>query len=464
MQKNLQSIIYATVITLAVTACKKNTDVLIAPALTTPANNPSGNSNPDLVKDSSVIFAKDIYLWNTQIPADFTGRNYADPAAIMTAIRPYSIEAGFNTAVDRWSFAIKKTEWNQMSGGVSTLSGTGNAAGDFGLSVFFRAENDLRVSLVEPASPAGLAGIKPGWRITQINGNSNMSTSNASTIVNNVYYAGSGNFTFTKPDGSKVTKQLSAAHYTEKPVYLDTVYNINASRIGYFVYNSFLGNITQISGQLQQVFNRFASQQITDLVIDLRYNGGGYVSLAEQMANYLVPNSANGGLMMKQLYNSQNAQNNTTSYFRKTGGPNLNTVYFIVSKSSASASELLINTLKPYMDVQIIGPSATHGKPVGFFPIPVGDWYVFPVSFKTTNKNGEGDYYNGLPVNAQVPDGLDKDWGNINENCLATAIKDITTGSYRRLGYIENYISSPEMITGNSILDKPFLKITVDKR
>ena len=464
MQKNLQSIIYATVLTLAVTACKKNTDVLIAPALTTPANNPLGNSNPDIIKDSSVIFAKDIYLWNTQIPADFNGRNYADPSAIMTAIRPYSIEAGFNTPVDRWSFAMKKTEWDQMSGGVSTLSGTGNAAGDFGLSVFFRAENDLRVSLVEPASPAGLAGIKRGWRITQINGNGNLSTSNASTIVNNVYYASSGNFTFTKPDGSNVTKQLSAAHYTEKPVYLDTVYNINASRIGYFVYNSFLGNTTQISTQLQQVFNRFASQQITDMVVDLRYNGGGYVSLAEQMANYLAPNTANGGLMMKQEYNSQNAQNNTTSYFRKTGGPNLNTIYFIVSKSSASASELLINTLKPYMNVQLIGPSATHGKQVGFFPIPVGDWYVFPVSFKTTNKNGEGNYYNGLSVNAQVPDGLDKDWGNINENCLATAIQGITTGSYRRPGSIEDNAPSTEMITGNGILDKPFLKITVDKR
>ena len=466
MQKKYQTIIYATVITLAFSACKKNNDVLMAPppALTTPANIPSATFNADKIKDSSVMFARDIYLWNTQIPADFNGRNFADPSAIMTAIRPYSIEPGFNAPVDRWSFAMKKTEWDQISGGVSTLSGTTNPAGDFGLSVFFRAENDLRVRLVEPASPAGRAGIKRGWRITQINGNTNISTSNASTIVDNVYYAASGSFTFTKPDGSSITIQLNAAHYTEKPVYLDTVYNINSSRIGYFVYNSFLGNTTQISAQLQQVFSRFASQQVTDVVIDLRYNGGGYVSLAEQMANYLAPNSANGGLMMKQEYNSQNTQNNTTSYFRKAGGINLNNIYFIVSKSSASASELLINTLKPYMNVKLIGPSATHGKPVGFFPIPVGDWYVFPVSFKTTNKNGEGNYYNGLPVNAQVPDGLDKDWGDVTENLLASAIKNITTGGYYRPGTNENYTPSAQMVTGNDILDEPFLKITVGKR
>lgn len=359
---------------------------------------------------------------------------------------------------------MKKTEWDQMSGGVSTLATAPNEAGDFGLSVFFKAEGDLRVRLVEPSSPAGIAGIKRGWRITQINGNSNMSTSNATTIVDNVYYASSGSFTFTKPDGSSTTKQLNAAHYTEKPVYLDTVYNIDSKRIGYFVYNSFLGNTTQISSQLQQVFNRFASQQVTDVVVDLRYNGGGYVSLAEQMANYLAPNSANGGVMMKQVYNNQNTQNNSTSYFKKSGGTDLNTVYFIVSKSTASASELLINTLKPYMTVKLIGPSATHGKPVGFFPIPVGEWYVFPVSFKTTNKNGEGNYYNGLAVNAQVADGLDKDWGDVSESCLASAIKNITTGSYLRPVEEAPYIASPALIKGNSILDEPFLKITVDKK
>lgn len=442
-------------------SCKKNSQDLVA---TTPGTGGSVTTNPDIIKDSALMYAKDVYLWNTQIPSTFNARSYADPAAIMTAIQPYSIEPGFSNAVDKWSFAMKKTEWDQMSGGMSSVSGTNAEAGDFGLSVFFRAEGDLRVRLVEPSSPAGLAGIKRGWRITQLNGSSTITTANSSNIVNAVYYSTSTSFVFTKPDGSSVSTTLNAAHYAEKPVYMDTVYNLGAQRVGYLVYNSFLGNTTQISSEFQRVFNKFASQQVTDVVVDLRYNGGGYVSLAEQLANYLAPQSANGGLMMKQVYNAQNTANNTTSYFRKAGTLNLPDVYFIVSKSSASASELLINTLKPYMDVKLIGPQATHGKPVGFFPIPVGEWYVFPVSFRTTNKNGEGNYFNGLPVNAAVADGLDKDWGDTNETCLASALRNIGSGSYRAQIEEETYTPSPVITRANEVLDEPFLKITIGKK
>lgn len=462
---NLRTILFAFSSVLLFAACKKNTNELIAP-LTDPGPGGGGvitTVNPDLVKDSSLMFAKDVYLWNNQIPSTFNARNYADPAAIMTAIQPFSIEPGFSTPVDKWSFAMKKTEWDQLSGGMSSVAGTNSQAGDFGLSVFFRAEGDLRVRLVEPGSPAGLAGIRRGWRITQLNGSSTITTSNSSNIVNAVYYSSSTSFVFTKPDGTSASITLNAGHYADKPVYMDTVYNLGAQRAGYLVYNSFLGNTSQISSEFQRVFSKFASQQVTEVIIDLRYNGGGYVSLAEQLANYLAPVSANGGLMMKQVYNTQNTQNNKTSYFRKAGTLNLPDVYFIVSKSSASASELLINTLKPYMDVKLIGPTATHGKPVGFFPIPVGDWYVFPVSFRTTNKNGEGNYFNGLPVNAAVADGLDKDWGDTNESCLASALRNIGGGGFRsETG--EGFKPSSIIISANEQLDEPFLKIAIGKK
>lgn len=443
-------------------ACKKNTNDLKAP-LTSPVVDPPPTVviNPFAIKDSSLLIARDIYLWNTQIPQSFDARSFADPDAIMKAIQPFSLETGFTQPVDRWSFAMKKVEWDRLSSGLSSLSSNLSAGGNFGITVFFRASGDLRVRLVEPNSPAAAQGIKRGWRITQLNGNSNITADNANFIVDNIYNAKSVSVVFTLPDGASRTVALTAATYTEVPVYKDTVYQYGAQRIGYFVYNSFLGQPAQISAQFAQVFNRFAAAGVNHMVVDLRYNGGGYVSLAEELANYLAPAVANGNVMMTQQYNAQNSRYNSTTNYHKTGSINLPEIYFIVSKSTASASELLINTLSPYMDVKLIGPSATHGKPVGFSPIPVGDWYVFPVSFKTMNKNGQGNYYNGLPVTAKVADGLDKDWGDVTESCLASAIQHITTGTFGRAAPAT--VPLPITVEGNEVLDAAFLKLTIDK-
>ena len=112
------------------------------------------------------------------------------------------------------------------------------------------------------------------------------------------------------------------------------------------------------------------------------------------------------------------------------------------------------------MNVHLIG-GTTHGKPVGYFPIAVADWYVFPVSFRTTNRNGEGNYFNGFSVNSSVADGLDKDWGDLNELSLASAVRHITTGSFGR----EVPYSEPASVAiGNEILDRPMLKVTIDSK
>ncbi|MDB5201936.1 MAG: hypothetical protein JWQ27_1345 [Ferruginibacter sp.] len=441
----------------AFSSCKKSQPDLVSNLA---SDTTHGTSSAAQIKDSALLLSRDVYLWDNQIPASFNAQNYADPAAIMKAIQPFSIEPGFTQAVDRWSFAMKKTEWNQMAGGMSTLSSSASANGDFGLSVFFRAEGDLRVRLVEPASPAGRAGIKRGWRILSVNGNSSITTSNASMIVSAVYESDNTSFSFQKPDGTVQNLSLQAGHYTEKPVYLDTVYTAGSRKVGYLVFNSFLGNTANIASEFQRVFSKFSAAGVSKLIVDLRYNGGGYVSVAEQLANYLVVPSANGGTMMTQQYNSRNSQSNEVTMFHKTGSLNIPDVYFIVGRGTASASELLINNLKPYMDVKLVGASATHGKPVGFFPLAVGDWYVFPVSFRTINKNGEGNYFNGLPVNAQVADGLDKDWGDITETSLSYILTNISSGAFRTATYNE----PATVVNGNNLLNETSLKVTIGTR
>ena len=209
--------------------------------------------------------------------------------------------------------------------------------------------------------------------------------------------------------------------------------------------------------------NNFSANNVSDIVIDLRYNGGGYVSVQEKLADYLAPAAANGNIMMKETYNDKNQGYNATLYFNKTGPLNPNHILFIVTPSTSSASELLINNLKPYMDVKIIGNGNTDGKPVGFFPISAGDWYVFPVSFRSTNSNNQGGYFNGFTPDAQVADGLDKNWGDPAEASLAKAIKYITTGTFIVQGR-ETYKENPAVISGNQELDRPSFKGSVDTR
>ncbi|HSQ44830.1 MAG TPA: S41 family peptidase [Ginsengibacter sp.] len=438
-----------------VSSCKKTKD--------TPAPPPPTDSTTlaSKAKDSALLDARDFYLWYNQIPSGFNAQSYKDPGEIMTAIRSYSNEPGFGI-VDKWSFGVLKSDWNQLSGGIGTVNNT-SASGDFGMSVFFRVEGDLRVKLVEKASPAGLAGIERGWRITKINGNTNIKTSNSDFIVNAVFYSATSTFTFVKPDGTSVDMTLNAATYPQQTVYLDSVYNIGTKKIGYMVMNSFLGDTSQINRDLQRVMSNFATKNVSDIVIDLRYNGGGYVSLQQKLADYLAPSSTNNQLMMKETFNDKHQNYNTTLYFTKTGPLNPNHVFFIVSPSTASASELLINNLKPYMTVKLIGPGNTDGKPVGFFPLSAGDWYVFPVSFRSSNSANSGSYFNGFTPDAIVADGLDKNWGDTSESCLAKAIKYITTGSFTAQA-LEVYKQDPVITSANKTLDQSSFKGMIDVR
>lgn len=398
---------------------------MIAAYLPSCKKSSSGGSNSDRLKDSTILYARDIYLWYDKIPASFNARNYDDPDAIMEAIRAYSSEPGFTGPVDRWSFAVTKKVWDDLSQGISS---------DFGLGIFYNNANDLRVSYVEPASPAGKANIRRSWQIKQINNSANISTSNLDFVRNAIFSSNSVTLLFGRSGKADTTITLNAGTYLEQPIILDTVYDAGGGKkAGYFVFNSFLGDTNKIRNEFARIFTKFNTAGVDDVVLDLRYNGGGYVLLQDELANYLAPSSATNQVMEEQKFNNKYTNYNSTTRFKKKGTLELSRLFVIVSQNTASASELLINSLKPFLNVQLVGPTRTHGKPVGYFNIPVMDWYIFPVSFRTVNKNGEGNYFDGFALNKQTPDGLDKEWGDITESCLAAALKYISTGAYARV-------------------------------
>jgi hypothetical protein len=221
-------------------------------------------------------------------------------------------------------------------------------------------------------------------------------------------------------------------------------------KVGYIVFNQFFGSPSRT--ELQNAFSYFTGEGINELVVDLRYNPGGSTDTQDLLANLIAPASASNKVMYKYVFNSSlqkgnfplfkkktGADNasfseaNNTQNFSITGSLNLSRVFFIVTGSSASASELLINNLKPFMDVKLIGDT-TYGKPVGFFPVNVFDYAIYPISFKTVNSAGNADYYNGFAPDKVAPDGINKNWGDVTEPSLASALKYITTGSFRVAG------------------------------
>jgi carboxyl-terminal processing protease len=405
----------------------------------------SGSINEDILRDSTLALTRDVYLWNDQIPTNFNARAYEGPPEIMDAIRQYSTEPGFSSPVDHYSFAMKQQEWDNLSNGIIS---------DFGLSAFFFSDTDLRVRLVEEASPAGKAGIRRGWKFVKVAGSNDISSGNTDFLVQNIYESGSTAFTFEKPDGSTVDITLSSETYQENPVVLDSVYTTGAKKAGYIVFNSFLGDTGKVINEITSVFDRFVAENVTDVIVDLRYNGGGYVSVSEALANFLIKPAANGSIMMTQQYNENYSDLNEVTMFRKRGALNVNNIYFVVTDNTASASELLINNLKPYMNVKLVGPEPTYGKPVGFFPIPVGDWYIFPVSFRSTNGQNQGNYFDGIAVDQLVNDGLDKDWGDQSEAALNSVLSYIGTGSFTN-GGLDSRLDM-QKVSENKVLNRNF--------
>lgn len=233
---------------------------------------------------------------------------------------------------------------------------------------------------------------------------------------------------------------LEKNQYTENPVHINKVLEIDGHKIGYLMYNSFTADF---DSELNSVFAEFKAAGITDLVLDLRYNGGGSIESANDLSS-MITGQFKGKLFIKQVYNNnfEPQKRFFNDKIEATGGSinnlNLNKLYVLTSRNTASASELILSGLRPYIDIVQIGTTTT-GKFQGstiLYDSPnfgrkdrsLGHRYaMLPLILKSVNAQGFTDYANGIAPDIVVPEDY-TDLGVLgtpNENLLHQAILKI---------------------------------------
>jgi C-terminal processing protease CtpA/Prc len=203
-------------------------------------------------------------------------------------------------------------------------------------------------------------------------------------------------------------------------VSLTKVFDVDGRRVGYLFFRNFVRPST---AALDDAFATLREAGVTELVLDLRYNGGGLVDVAVHLGSLI------GGLVTRDQVFAEYRHNDRNA--RRDDTPNalgLSRVIAITTRASASASELVINSLRPFVQVVIVG-GRTYGKPVGQYLLSFCDKVLAPVSFSLVNANGQGDYFDGLPVDCPAPDDISDDLGSLAEASLAEALTYLRTGA-----------------------------------
>ena len=362
---------------------------------------------------------RDWYLWNDALPASVNIEAYASPDELLAYLTTFSPDLGSGMPVDRFSFI-------NSAAADAAFFGEGKFEG-FGFSSRFLAADDWRLTQVFEGSPAELAGFARGQRILALNGRP-IADIQAAEGVNAVLDMAPVEFTLRRPDATEFTVTVDTDIVTIDPVPQWRVLPLAGTPgVGYLELRTF---ISTAEPEFESVFGELAALGVTDLIVDLRYNGGGLVQTAELLGDYLGGAVAQNLLFSETRFNADRAaEYNDSEFFELRGNSlNLSRLYVVASRGTASASELVTNSLGPHVEVVIVG-DRTFGKPVGQVGLEFCEQILRPTAFKTVNANGEGDYFDGLPVQCPAVDDLDVPLGDEADPNVEAALAHAATGS-----------------------------------
>ncbi|MFV8226841.1 S41 family peptidase [Christiangramia aquimixticola] len=417
-----------------------------------PSGTQNGNTtaqNPELEVENFIYNGlNEIYLYKSSVPEladNYFGNSNEKNDFLASSSSPESLFKNLLASVDRFSFITD--DFNSLE---ERFQGTSGATGiKFGVGQISNTGNVFGfIRYILPGTSAANAGLKRGNIFTEIDGQK-LTPSNFERLINkneftiNVGYVEDNQIIMTNE-----VVRLTDNSYTENPVFITKTYELEGQKIGYLMYNSFTGNFDD---ELNAAFGEFKAEGITNLILDLRYNGGGSVESAKDLAS-MITGQFEGEIFMKEQWNEKyqafyeaqspesliNRFDNSIRTGEITNSLFLNEVYVLTSGSSASASELIINGLEPYINVKQIGD-----RTVGKFQASVTlydsedfgktgasknhTYAMQPLVFKSINANGKTDFVNGLDPDIKYVENLNDMGvlGETDEPLLNLAINDI---------------------------------------
>jgi C-terminal peptidase prc len=354
------------------------------------------------------------YYWNNFLPANVNPASFSSPELYLEAVR--------YRPVDNTYSYITSAAANDAFFDDSQFIGFG-----------FRQQTtntDIRVLQVYDSSPALEAGLSRGDVITHINGQS------VAQLVANGTIGGAFGATeigvaatidFEKQSGERRQARMVKRLVTIPTVSHTRVMDVDGRRVGYLVFANFVEPSTEA---LNEAFTALKAANVNELVLDLRYNGGGLVDVAVHLASLIGGSRTAGQVMLNYQHNDIVGPilNRTTRFRSPEQALSLERLFVLTTRSSASASELIINSLKPYMPVIVVGDT-TYGKPVGQYGLRFCEKILAPVAFSIKNANDEGDFFDGIAPTCTAGDDYLHELGDPNEASFAEALTYLRTGS-----------------------------------
>ncbi len=422
------------------------------------------------------------YYWRDKIPAGALDNKTLAPETFFNSLL-YTFDKTARPDGDRFSRFLENAEEAE-----SSLSGESKTTG--ARLALYNSNNTIAafVMYVFPGSPAAKAGIKRGDIFGKITVDGQVATVDnyAKLLAEGTNYVYSvGRYENRAFVATEQTKNVVAQALQEDPMLLDTVYTKGSKKIGYLVYNRFYSKPNNSDQPLYDqkmatVFGKYKAAGINEFILDMRYNGGGYTSTARTLASFIAKGVTDKTVFSKDEYNPKvtpeleknQGKDFNVNYFQPKSeniGGNLQRVYVLVSSRTASASELVINGLKPFMEVFLIG-DVTVGKNVGSILIKDSKnrfaQGMMPIVIKVFNSAGQSDYTAGFTPNVSVKEDISQPFyafGDLREPLLSEAYFQITGNRSARRG-ISGLLDSdrlriaPLWFETEMISDKPLLK------